>query len=102
MQISSATTGQITVEDVIYSDSDDVPRNAKAPKNSIFRRLTFGRSMGVVQSEALLNDNGPCQKDLKEKVKKKPGSSLRSIRKYSKNNFSSELATDGKYPSRIF
>lgn len=102
MQISSATTGQITVEDVIYSDSDDVPRNSKAPKNSVFRRLTFGRSMGVVQSEAFLKHNVPCQMDLKEKVKKKPGSSSRSIRKHSKSNCSSELANGGKYPSLVF
>lgn len=40
------------VEDVIYDTAEEDQPNLK-----VFRRLTFGRSSGLVQSEALLSEN---------------------------------------------
>ncbi|KAL7119335.1 hypothetical protein ACP275_02G056500 [Erythranthe tilingii] len=48
-EVTSALTGTIVVEDVIYKEQSDVP------KDSIFRRLYFRRTETIVQSEALLS-----------------------------------------------
>ncbi|XP_042382783.1 eEF1A lysine and N-terminal methyltransferase-like isoform X1 [Zingiber officinale] len=51
-EVTSTVTGHMIVEDVIYDTAAEDPPNLK-----VFRRLTFGRSSGLVQSEALLSDN---------------------------------------------
>ncbi|KAG6514483.1 hypothetical protein ZIOFF_024843 [Zingiber officinale] len=51
-EVTSTVTGHMIVEDVIYDTAVEDPPNLK-----VFRRLTFGRSSGLVQSEALLSDN---------------------------------------------
>ncbi|KAL9174494.1 hypothetical protein ABFS82_02G055800 [Erythranthe guttata] len=48
-EVTSALTGTIVVEDVIYKEQSDVP------KDSIFRRLYFRRTETIMQSEALLS-----------------------------------------------
>ncbi|WOL12832.1 hypothetical protein Cni_G21600 [Canna indica] len=49
-EVSSTITGHIIVEDVTYDSVDGDPSEPK-----VFRRLTFGRSSSLVQSEALLS-----------------------------------------------
>ncbi|XP_074579686.1 uncharacterized protein LOC141836162 isoform X2 [Curcuma longa] len=51
-EVTSTVTGHMIVEDVIYDTAEEDQPNLK-----VFRRLTFGRSSGLVQSEALLSEN---------------------------------------------
>ncbi|XP_058103272.1 uncharacterized protein LOC131246849 isoform X2 [Magnolia sinica] len=53
-QITSTMTGPIIVEDVIYENGDSDGSGPIPLKDLVFRRLTFERSLGLVQSEALL------------------------------------------------
>ncbi|KAL8026597.1 hypothetical protein ABFX02_14G038600 [Erythranthe guttata] len=59
-QVTSALTGPIIVDDVIYQQVDDYDDDLKCDpsKDLIFRRLTFQRSQSLVQSEALLSKEG--------------------------------------------
>lgn len=71
IQVTSALTGRILVEDVIYKaiNDDDVY------KDSIFRRLIFLRTENLVQSEALLSregSNGISSEVEKEKEQEAP------------------------------
>uniref|UniRef100_A0A164XCG6 Dehydrogenase E1 component domain-containing protein n=1 Tax=Daucus carota subsp. sativus TaxID=79200 RepID=A0A164XCG6_DAUCS len=52
--VDSALTGPVIVDDVIYKNLDDDVSRLFPSEELIFRRLTFERSMGLVQSEAFL------------------------------------------------
>ncbi|KAL5999662.1 hypothetical protein ACLOJK_037947 [Asimina triloba] len=52
--ITSPVTGPIIVEDVIYENGDCGGSALISSKDTMFRRITFERSLGLVQSEALL------------------------------------------------
>ncbi|KAG9447913.1 hypothetical protein H6P81_014041 [Aristolochia fimbriata] len=79
-QVTSPTTGQITVEDVIYEKTDNSDSRSLMSKDDIFRRLTFQRSLGLIQSEALLTEEELHEK-MPETTKKRSGSSSKYRRK---------------------
>ncbi|XP_026387875.1 methyltransferase-like protein 13 [Papaver somniferum] len=60
-QVTSDMTGPITVEDVVYENVDGEGSGVTPPKDLTFRRLTFERSVGLVQSEALVTRESPGQ-----------------------------------------
>ncbi|KAH7833760.1 hypothetical protein Vadar_009400 [Vaccinium darrowii] len=75
-QVTSPLTGPIIVDDVIYEKIDD--SSCPLPSNGlVFRRLTFQRMEGLVQSEALLTVGG-SQKVLGETEQKKAHSSSKA------------------------
>lgn len=81
LQVSSSITGPIIVEDVIYeADNGDISRILPS-KDLTFRRLVFQRSEGLVQSEALLSEEGSKYKILGETERKKTKSSSKSKRR---------------------
>lgn len=53
---TSEITGLMIVEDVVYESSDG---DQGSMSEKMFRRLIFGRSSGLVQSEALLIRDSP-------------------------------------------
>ncbi|KAL6580734.1 hypothetical protein OROMI_006657 [Orobanche minor] len=57
-QVTSALTGPIIVDDVIYERINDDLNRQSLSKELIFRRLTFQRTESLVQSEALLTKEG--------------------------------------------
>ncbi|KAK9933113.1 hypothetical protein M0R45_020321 [Rubus argutus] len=70
-QVSSSITGPIIVEDVIYeADNGDISRILPS-RDLTFRRLVFQRSEGLVQSEALLSEEGSKYKKTKSSSKSK-------------------------------
>ncbi|KAM7488923.1 hypothetical protein LguiB_026407 [Lonicera macranthoides] len=105
-QVSSALTGPIIVDDVVYEKVDDDLVSLFPSKELVFRRLTFQRSEGLVQSEALLTREG-CQnvasgKEQKtrslSKSSKKKGNQRRSDSLVSVTNDSrNELKVDHDY-----
>lgn len=70
-------TGSIIVDDVIYEKVADDFSNPLPSNDLIFRRLTFQRTEGLVQSEALLM-LGTSQKVLGNIEKKKARSSSKA------------------------
>ncbi|XP_068665189.1 uncharacterized protein [Aristolochia californica] len=84
-QVTSPTTGQVTVEDVIYENGDDNGRRSLSQKDVIFRRLTFQRSLDLVQSEALVTEEELPEKRL-ETANKRSSSSRKSRRKGSQRS----------------
>ena len=90
--MTSQFTGRITVEDVIYENVEEHLASVSPSKEPVFRRLTFQRTEGLVQSEALLTnkrseilaDEGGENKVVvpvksKEKVKPKSDQSQQSL-----------------------
>ncbi|KAA8548383.1 hypothetical protein F0562_000067 [Nyssa sinensis] len=57
-QVTSALTGPIVVDDVVYERVDDDFSRSLPSKDLTFRRLTFQRTESLVQSEALLTREG--------------------------------------------
>lgn len=81
LQVTSSITGPIIVEDVIYeTDNGDISRILPS-RDLTFRRLVFQRSEGLVQSEALLSEEGSKYKIGGESEKKKTHSSSKSKRR---------------------
>lgn len=81
LQVSSSLTGPIIVEDVIYeADNGDISRILSS-RDLAFRRLVFQRSEGLVQSEALLSEEGSKYKIVGETERKKTKSSSKSKRR---------------------
>lgn len=80
-QVTSTITGPIIVEDVIYETVDGDISRILPSRDLTFRRLVFQRSEGLVQSEALLSEEGSNSKVVGEKERKKTNSSSRSKRK---------------------
>ncbi|KAJ4955169.1 hypothetical protein NE237_011952 [Protea cynaroides] len=83
-QVTSTLTGPIVVEDVIYESVNVNSSDIFSLKDSMFRRLTFERSMGLVQSEALVITEGCPEKTLAETEPKKTSSLSKSKKKGSK------------------
>ncbi|KAL6185703.1 hypothetical protein ACLB2K_041830 [Fragaria x ananassa] len=80
-QVTSSITGPIIVEDVIYeTDNGDISRILPS-RDLTFRRLVFQRSEGLVQSEALLSEEGSKYKIGGESERKKTHSSSKSKRR---------------------
>ncbi|KAI3794952.1 hypothetical protein L1987_37593 [Smallanthus sonchifolius] len=73
-QVTSALTGQIIVDDVVYEKVDGQLSQLSLPNDLVFRRLIFERSEGLIQSEALLTSEG-SQKKVGEIGNKKSNSS---------------------------
>ncbi|XP_071706124.1 uncharacterized protein [Rutidosis leptorrhynchoides] len=70
-QVTSPLTGQITVDDVVYEKVDDeLAHLSTVSKDLVFRRLTFERSEGLIQSEGLLISER-CQSSSSSKSKQK-------------------------------
>ncbi|KAL8106172.1 hypothetical protein AgCh_029834 [Apium graveolens] len=90
-QVDSALTGPVIVDDVIYENVDDDVSHLFPSKELIFRRLTFERSMGLVQSEALLTGE-ECKKHVNEKESKKSPSSSKSKKRGNQKGNSSNLS----------
>lgn len=87
-------TGPVIVDDVIYENVDDDVISLFPSKELIFRRLTFERSMGLVQSEALLTGEG-CKNTVNEKEQKKSRSSKSKKRGNQKGNSSNVSPING-------
>ncbi|KAI3459689.1 hypothetical protein Pfo_016352 [Paulownia fortunei] len=85
-QVTSALTGPIVVDDVIYEKIDD--KRLLSSKDLIFRRLTFQRTESLVQSEALLSTEGPNGIS-SEAEKKKAQASSKTRKKGKQRKFDS-------------
>lgn len=81
LQVTSTLTGLITVEDVVYENVDGNVSKLVPSEDLLFRRLTFQRAEGLVQSEALLTREGSTQKTVSEMERKKGISSSKSRKK---------------------
>lgn len=89
-------TGPIIVDDVVYEKVDDDLVSLFPSKELVFRRLTFQRSEGLVQSEALLTQEG-CQNVASGKEQKTRSSSKSSKKKGNqRRNDSLVSITNGK------
>lgn len=73
-------TGPIIVDDVVYNQLDDNISDLFPSKDVTFRRLTFQRTEGLIQSEGLLTRVGP-QTSIGEIEQKKGHSSSKSRKK---------------------
>ncbi|KAL0433021.1 UNVERIFIED_CONTAM: eEF1A lysine and N-terminal methyltransferase [Sesamum latifolium] len=76
-QVTSALTGPIVVDDVIYEKIDNDLNHRFSSKDLIFRRLIFQRTESLVQSEALLlteGSNGTSSEAEKKKLQAAPKS----------------------------
>ncbi|KAK1313849.1 hypothetical protein QJS10_CPA06g02039 [Acorus calamus] len=94
-ETTSATTGPIIVEDVIYeSATNNEPLESD---DKIFRRLTFQRSLGLVQSEALLVREKTAQSNLSGTERKKNNISSKTKRKRSQKRDSSSVTLTGLF-----
>lgn len=77
-QGSSKLTGLMIVEDVVYESVDDHISHLSSSEELIFRRLVFGRTEGLVQSEALLIKESTAFPCGDETLNKKPRSTSKS------------------------
>ncbi|KAL8142913.1 hypothetical protein V2J09_015945 [Rumex salicifolius] len=77
-QALSKLTGLMTVEDVVYENVDDHLSHLSPSEELMFRRLTFGRTEGLVQSEALLVKESTASPSGDETPKKKPSATSKS------------------------
>lgn len=94
-------TGPVIVDDVIYENVDDDISRLFRSKELIFRRLIFERSMGLVQSEALLTGEG-CKKTVSEKEQKKSRPSSKSRKRGNQKGNSSNVPPTNGNVSRSF
>lgn len=76
-QVTSGFTGPINVEDVVYESVDDHLASMFPSMELTFRRLTFQRTEGLVQSEALLMQKASVI-DEDEVARNKPVSTSKS------------------------
>ncbi|EYU18775.1 hypothetical protein MIMGU_mgv1a001585mg [Erythranthe guttata] len=97
-QVKSTVTGPIVVDEVIYSNLDKYNKDLdflseskdldceSEHKELVFRRLTFERSPGVVQSEALLSseETDPTAEPLTEENEVQKASKPRKVKKKGK------------------
>ncbi|KAL2530193.1 S-adenosyl-L-methionine-dependent methyltransferase superfamily protein [Forsythia ovata] len=96
---TSALTGPIIVDDVIYEKIDD-DLSHRIPFNDVmFRRLIFQRSEGLVQSEALLLREGPHETQI-DIEKKRTQSASKSRRKGNQKRFGSHAVESLNKASR--
>ncbi|KAM7488903.1 hypothetical protein LguiB_026387 [Lonicera macranthoides] len=95
-QVSSALTGPIIVDDVVYEKVDDDLVSLFPSKELVFHCLTFQRSEGLVQSEALLTREG-CQNVASGKEQKTHSPSKSSKKKGNQRRSDSLVSvTNGK------
>lgn len=80
-QVTSTLTGPIIIEDVVYENVDGDVSRLMPSIELTFRRLTFKRTEGLVQSEALLTRVDSPQKIAGETERKKAVSSSKSKRR---------------------
>ncbi|KAI3518520.1 hypothetical protein L1887_07325 [Cichorium endivia] len=78
-EVTSPLTGPIIVDDVIYEKVDGQLGQLSLSKDLVFRRLTFERSEGLIQSEALLIDEKDDKKSSSSSKSKKKGTQKRNI-----------------------
>ncbi|XP_077250290.1 S-adenosyl-L-methionine-dependent methyltransferases superfamily protein isoform X2 [Tasmannia lanceolata] len=78
-QVTSTTTGNIIVNDVIYENVDDHGGGHVPAEDFVLRCLIFERSLGLLQSEAVLARKEYSQNNL-ETERKKTSSSSKSRR----------------------
>ncbi|KAL8258500.1 hypothetical protein R6Q59_026453 [Mikania micrantha] len=90
-QVMSALTGQIIVDDVVYDKNDGQPGQPSLSNGRVFRRLTFERSKGLIQSEGLLTSE-VSQKKTSENGNKKSNSSSKSKKKGNRKRNDSQLS----------
>ncbi|CAH2059889.1 unnamed protein product [Thlaspi arvense] len=67
-EVTSSLTGQVVVEDVVYESTPSNPGGLSPSDDLAFRRLVFKRTEYLIQSEALLVEDGEIV-DQKEKIK---------------------------------
>ncbi|KAG2565624.1 hypothetical protein PVAP13_7NG121000 [Panicum virgatum] len=83
-EATSEITGRMVVEDVVYENADG---DQGSMPEKMFRRLMFGRSSGLVQSEALLiRDPHSDETDKKNKNASATSKKRRNQKKGSKNS----------------
>ncbi|CAN6270501.1 unnamed protein product [Urochloa humidicola] len=93
-EATSEITGPMVVEDVVYENAD---QDQGSMPEKMFRRLIFGRSSGLVQSEALLISD-PHSEEIDKKNKNASATSKkRSQKKGSKNNQKIDLTIDHSF-----
>ncbi|PKA59642.1 hypothetical protein AXF42_Ash020243 [Apostasia shenzhenica] len=92
-QVTSKTTGSMIIEDVVYVDTDTPGKEHTTSEGKIFRRLIFERSLGLVQSEALLTHDR--RSNSAEKEKKQNSLNLKSGKKGSRKRIDSSRSFDG-------
>ncbi|KAJ0467699.1 putative endothelin-converting enzyme 1 [Helianthus annuus] len=90
-QVTSELTGQIIVDDVVYEKVDGQLGQLSLSNDLVFRRLTFERSEGLIQSEALLTSEG-SQNKTGDNGNKKSNSSSKSKKKGSQKRNDSQLS----------
>ncbi|KAL4578447.1 hypothetical protein LXL04_014570 [Taraxacum kok-saghyz] len=90
-QVTSPLTGPIVVDDVIYEKLDGQLSQLSFSKDPVFRRLTFERSEGLIQSEALLID----QNNVHETENKKSNSKSKKKGTQKSNGSHVSLIDDG-------
>ncbi|XP_010510163.1 PREDICTED: methyltransferase-like protein 13 isoform X4 [Camelina sativa] len=57
-EVTSSLTGKVVVEDVVYESTPSNPEGVSPSSDLAFRRLVFKRTEGLIQSEALLVEDG--------------------------------------------
>uniref|UniRef100_A0A1J3HSV2 Methyltransferase-like protein 13 n=1 Tax=Noccaea caerulescens TaxID=107243 RepID=A0A1J3HSV2_NOCCA len=69
-EVTSSLTGKVVVEDVVYESTPSNPEGLSPSSDLSFRRLVFKRTEGLIQSEALLVEDGEIlDQSQKEKTK---------------------------------
>ncbi|XP_058094157.1 uncharacterized protein LOC131240120 [Magnolia sinica] len=97
-------TGPIIVEDAIYENGDSDGSGPIPLKDSVFRRLTFERSLGLVQSEALLvrqecTEKSPGEMEWKKTISSK---SRKKGSRRKNNSRTSSIDGNGALASMLF
>ncbi|CAN6462771.1 unnamed protein product [Victoria cruziana] len=95
-QVTSTMTGEIVVEDVVYEETEGHDDDHIVSKDSTFRRLGFKRSLGLVQSEALLVNKNNAEK-MVNPGRRKSGSGSRITKKSPKKGTRASLEVDHSY-----
>ncbi|CAN6462770.1 unnamed protein product [Victoria cruziana] len=96
IQVTSTMTGEIVVEDVVYEETEGHDDDHIVSKDSTFRRLGFKRSLGLVQSEALLVNKNNAEK-MVNPGRRKSGSGSRITKKSPKKGTRASLEVDHSY-----
>ncbi|XP_049932004.1 uncharacterized protein LOC116247429 isoform X2 [Nymphaea colorata] len=94
-EVTSTMTGEIIVEDVVYEETEAHHGDHTVSKDSIFRRLIFKRSLGLVQSEVLLISKDIAETTLNPGRRSK--SSGRIKKKSSQKGSRASLEVDHSY-----
>lgn len=93
-QVTSPLTGSMTVDDVIYENVNDTNRSLPSG-DLVFRRLTFERTEGLVQSEALLVNEGSPKVLIESEQRNTRSASTSKKKKAQRKSDSKISASDG-------